>query len=449
MGHSPLTLAGSVQHQQKSPSNCTNASKQRESHHLESCPVAVDGWNPSTVDASISIEQHQVEAAISGSNARTSETRKDQSYQQNTAQVESRTEAGSVDRSRTAQEEEPKSVAEHQDSAVLDQFAADLNELLGKWKGRIAIPGDLFKGIQVTGTNDSNTVNLGPQPQEPQETDHSTETVGQAEVGDMEEPQETPASVHSQHPTTNETLSTRIRVPSEHDQGPSRLSMASSQKSWIDLSGLENHRYRLDVRSPCQDSTYSTCGAGSIYEQQLQELPSDLQFDQRVHRNIEHPVLAITRPTKYHVDGCTSIEPPCLHQSIPQLEPSFRYNHTQNMQEGLEYSVLDASTLKTSTMDHREFDRGSSVETFDQAKNWFSPARSCRQIDSQPSPAPHHSSLRHHFQEILFGNDLVTEESQFALQDSELSEGVLEVGSVTRAGGGEELVGFWKPNKLY
>ncbi|MCJ1242917.1 hypothetical protein MMC30_000113 [Trapelia coarctata] len=454
MSASPLTVVESTQHQLNSPSqNCMDDSIQQESNPANSHPVTGKGQHPTALDTSVNAEQPQAGPADSGFNALSSETQKDPPCQPATAREERRTEANSVDRPKTAQEEEGNSVAQPQDPAILNQFAADLNKLLGKWKGRIAIPDDLSKGFQTSDIHESNTEARGSYSSENQELGHSVETVVQDAVSDIEGPQQKPVSADDPRPTTNETLSTRTRVSSERDRVSSRISETRSQKSWTDPVLLNNRRYQLDARSPFQDSTYSTCGTGSIYEQQMRELPSDPQSNQRLHRHIEHPVFAITRLTNYLADGRADFDLPHLllqHHDSPQLASSFRYNPSQYMQEDGHHPAFNTPTLQSGLMENREFDRGRSVEASDQAGMWYSPARSCVQMALEPSPAPHRCSPRPHFQDPAFGDDTMTEaELHFALERSEHDEGGFEAGNMTRADTDEELVGFWRPNRLY
>jgi len=453
-GDSPLTLVESTQHQSNSQSqDLINHSIEQEPNQLESRPATEDRQHPAAIGTPVNSEQPQAKTENGGSNALPSDTRKDPPCQPATAHERRCTEASPVDRPRTFHEEETNRVEQPQDPAILNEFAADLNELLGKWKGRIDIPDDLSKGIQISGISGFNTENRDTHSPENQTPDHPVGTAVQDEVGDAERPQEAPASAHEPRPNTNETLSTRARVSSERDRVPSRISMSRSQKSWTDPRVLENYRNHLDARSPFHDSTYSTCGAGSIYEQQMQDLPSALRFDQRLHRHIEHPGFANTRMVNHPATGRPNNEPPYLPlqgRSIPQSASSFTNTRHHGLQEEIEYPVFNDPTPQSGMMQTDEFDRGRSVEALDHAGIWPTPTSSYLQMESQPSSAPHHNSPRHHFQNHVFGDKAMTEaELYFVLGDSEHSEGALEAGNVTEADTEEGLVGFWKPNRLY
>jgi len=431
----------------------TNTANVQEQIQAESCLVTNSERHPPTIDTPTNVKQPLAHTAESTLNTLASETQKDPLCQPAIAQEDSNNEASSVDKPRMTDDIEANKVAQLEDPASLNQFAADLSKLLGKWKGKLTIPDNLSRGIQLPGINGSNIDNQDSQEPEIQEPDQSIGAVTQNAAVEMDGRQATLGSAHGQRPATNETFSTRAQIPSERDRVPSGISRARSQRSWIAPRSSQNYRYQGDAQSPFQDSTYSTCGTRSIYEQQMQELPFDRQFDRGLYRNVEHPIFTDTRMIHHPVTGRPNIEPPPLslrRQSSTQLPSHFRYNCGQDEPEDVQCPVLNAPVLRSGVMESSEFDRGRSVEASYHLQGWLSPTHSCHQTELYRSPAQHHSSPRNHFQRYACGDEATAEaELHYALEDPEHREGVLEAGDVTREDADEELVGFWKPNRLY
>lgn len=419
------------------------ATKDQQLNKPGSRPVIDHEWHPAVIDTRSNAEQPQVEVSESSPSTLACETQKDSAHQPATADEEGSIEPAVVDEMRTDHEGAHEVTQAEVPVTLKNQFAADLNELLGKWRGKIAIPDEFSRSIQMSPTNGPATENRVLQ-----ERDHSVETAVQDAIGDSGGPQETRAPAHSPRPTTNETLCTRTHVPCERSRVPARISMVRSQRSWTDLRVRDNYGYHLDARSPFQDSTYSTCRTGSIYEQQMQELPLDRQFDRRLHGHNEPPHLANTRMTPHPVSSHRSIEPPYLPL---QHQPStLGYHDGQAMQKAVRYPVFNAPAPLSGIIESSGLDRGRSVGALGYSGTWFSPARSFVQVESQSVPALHYSSPMRHFPDHVFGDKAMNEdEPGFASGESEHSEQALDAADVVRTGADESLEGFWKPNLLY
>lgn len=448
---SPSTLAKSAQPRLNSRSS--NATKVQEQIQPESCLVPDSERHHPATDTSTNVKQPLALTVESTLNTLASETQKDSVCQPAVVQEDSNHEADPVDKPRTTDDIEASKMVQPEDPATFSQFAADLNKLLEEWKGKVTIPEDLSRGIQLPSIKGSNIDNHESPVPEEQEPDHSIRAVVQDAAVDIDGRPATLGLAQGQRPATNETFSTKAQIPSERDRVPSRISRARSQRSWIDPRSSENYRYQGDAQSPFQDSTYSTCGTRSIYEHQMQESPFDRQIDRGLHRNVERSILTDTRMIHHPVAGRPNIEPPPLplrRQSSTQFPFQLGYNCGQDEPEDVQYPVFNAPVLRSGLMESREFSGGRSIEASYHLQGWLSPTRSCHQTDLYQSPALHHNSPRNHFPCHAFGDEATAEaEMHYALEDPEHSEGILEAGDATREDADEELVGFWKPNRLY
>jgi hypothetical protein len=448
---SPSTLAKSAQPRLNSRS--TNATKVQEQTQAESCLVTDSEQHPPAIDTSTNVNHPLAQTAESTLNTLASETQNDSVFQPAIVQEDSNNEADPVDKPRTTDDIEASEMVQPEDPATLSQFAADLNKLLGEWKGKVTIPDDLSRGIQLPGINGSNIDNQDFQVRENQEPGHSIGAVARDAAVDINERQATLDLAQGQRPATNETFSTKAQIPSERDRVLSIISRARSQRSWIDPRSSETYRYQGDAQSPFQDSTYSTCGTRSIYEQQMQELPFDRQFDRGVHRNVGRAVFTDTQMIHHPVAGRPNIEPaplPLRRQRSTQLPFQLGYDCGHDEPEDVQYPVFNAPVLRSGVMESSDFDRGRSIEASYHLQGWLSPTRSCHQMELYQSPELRHNSLRNHFPRHAFGDKATAEaEMHYALEDPEHSEGMLEAGDATREDADEELVGFWKPNRLY
>ena len=333
------------------------------------------------------------------------------------------------------------------------QFAIALQRLLDQWKDKVTVPAEFAHSLQQSCaaprvcTNDALPLS-SLQPAPPAKEIPQMSTIGDKHQS-VEDVTNKSVSQPTQSTLANVHLSPALPKFTRPASGISTGSVAKSQYSLTDSRILRNRAF---VRSPFEDSTYSTCqGAGSIYEHQL---PGYTLYSQQTHirKQINEPI-----DFPHHQFGKHD-----MNHNFEQLDvPNHREQGTEYLAE---YNPMRDSTFGSPMPRVLESNPTSANRDRISLPEWqqvieFEVGRNSHYGDFEYAASPPRR-LTQHFSSPRQLTGTVLERSSRKCKDnlgyliSPTRKHQLTSESLRKEGAysgevDEPPVGFWKPNRLY